>query len=155
VVVILVRTKTIEEYLEIIYILERDEGRARPGRIASALGVRPASITEMLKKLESEGFITYRSRRGACLTLSGWDIVQYLSRRHSVIAAFLRSIGVSEGGAEKDACQIEHHISEETIQQIELFLSSHRTPEKREDLERRGGGKGEPDCVDTSIFIPI
>lgn len=117
------RRKTIEEYLESIYRIQREsDGRASTGRIASLLGVSPPSITEMLKKLGDEGLVVYEPHAGVELSARGWKIAEHLSRRHALLASFLRSIGVSPECAEQDACQIEHHISEETIARIEEYL---------------------------------
>jgi DtxR family Mn-dependent transcriptional regulator len=116
------RKKTVEEYIEVISSLERDEGEARPGRMAAKLGVKPPSITEMLRKLEEEGLVIYRSYSGVRLTPAGRAIAGCLARRHEILAEFLTLIGVSRARAEKDACQIEHHISEESVERIEEFI---------------------------------
>ena len=55
------RYKTIEEYIETICVLEQRNGRAQTGMIATHLGVKPPSITEMLQKLERQGLIHYES----------------------------------------------------------------------------------------------
>jgi DtxR family Mn-dependent transcriptional regulator len=116
------RKKTVEEYIEVICSLEREEGEARPGRMAARMGLKPPSITEMLRKLEEEGLVIYRSYSGVHLTPAGLAIARNLTRRHEILAEFLISIGVTRNRAEKDACQIEHHISEESVERIEEFV---------------------------------
>ncbi len=120
------RKKTVEEYIEVISSLEREEGESRPGKMATRLGVKPPSITEMLRKLEEEGLIIYRSYSGIRLTPAGRTIARCLSRRHEILSEFLVQIGVSRTRAEKDACQIEHHISEESVKKIEEFIHQSR-----------------------------
>ncbi len=52
------RKKTIEDYAEIIYILEEEKGMVHTNDIASALDINPASVTEIFQKLNDEGYMT-------------------------------------------------------------------------------------------------
>jgi DtxR family Mn-dependent transcriptional regulator len=116
------RHKTIEEYIEIICVLEQRDGRAQTGMIASRLGVKPPSITEMLQKLEREGLIQYESYSGATLTSSGKKMARELMQKHRVIADLLEILGIDREKAETDACEIEHHVSPETLKRLEQFV---------------------------------
>ena len=116
------RRKTTEEYIEIICLLERQEGRAQTGRIADAINVKPPSVTEMLRKLEQEGLIVYESYAGATLTPAGEEMARDLRRRHRTFADLLELLGVAGETAETDACQFEHHVSPETLEHLRLFL---------------------------------
>jgi DtxR family Mn-dependent transcriptional regulator len=118
----MVRKKTIEEYIEVIYFLENSEGSAQTGKIASEMKVKPSSVTEMLKKLKKVGLVKYESYTGSTLTPSGRKTAQELARRHKAIADFLEIIGVQRAMAEIDACQIEHHVSSESMQRVEKFV---------------------------------
>ena len=116
------KQKTIEEYIEIIYVLEETEGRAHTGMIASQMGVKPPSVTEILHKLQKKGLVKYESYIGATLTPSGKKMARELMKKHKVIADFLEIIGVERGLAEIDACQIEHHVSSVTMEHLEKFV---------------------------------
>ncbi len=116
------KQKTIEEYIEVIYALEIGEGRAQTGRIASEMNVKPSSATEMLQKLQKEGLLDYKTYAGATLTPAGRRLAQELGGRHRVIASFLKIIGVEKAAAELDACQMEHHVSRETMERLETFV---------------------------------
>jgi DtxR family Mn-dependent transcriptional regulator len=116
------RHKTIEEYIETICVLEQREGRAQTGMIASRMGVKPPSITEMLQKLEREGLIHYESYTGATLTSSGKKMARELMQKHRVIADLLEILGIDHKLAETDACEIEHHVSPETLKRLEQFV---------------------------------
>lgn len=94
------RKKTVEEYIEVIFALEREEGRATTGRIASEMNVKPSSATEMLQKLQKEGFLQYESYAGATLTESGRRLALELNGKHEAIADFLAIIGVDRAVAE-------------------------------------------------------
>jgi DtxR family Mn-dependent transcriptional regulator len=117
-----VKRKTIEEYVEVIYLLEAEDGRAQTGRIARELKVRPSSATEMLQKLQEEGLLRYEIYSGANLTPAGKKLARELKRRHGVIADFLEIIGVERAIADADACQIEHHVSRESMEKLEKFV---------------------------------
>lgn len=124
------RPKTIEEYVETIYCLEKKEGRASTGTLAALMGVKPPSITELLQKLEKEGFVKYQSHAGATLTPKGRVLAEELMRKHRAVEEFLVTIGIRKETAEIDACQIEHHVSHETVCHIEELIRSIRlTPE--------------------------
>ena len=116
------RHKTIEEYIETIFILEQQEGRAQTGMIASRMGVKPPTITEMLQKLEREGLIHYESYTGATLTRSGKKMARELMQKHRIIADLLEILGIDYKQAETDACQIEHHVSPEALKRLEQFV---------------------------------
>ena len=116
------RHKTIEEYIETICVLEQRNGRAQTGMIASRMGVKPPSITEMLQKLEREGLIQYESYNGAILTGSGKKLARELMQKHRIIANLLEILGINQELAEVDACQIEHHVSPETLKRLEQFV---------------------------------
>ncbi len=116
------RHKTIEEYIETICVLEQRNGRAQTGLIASRLGVKPPSITEMLQKLERERLIKYESYSGATLTSSGKKMARELMQKHRVIADLLEILGIDREQAETDACEIEHHVSPETLKRLKTFV---------------------------------
>ena len=116
------KQKTIEEYIEIIYVLQKKDGRAHTVRIASEMEVKPPSVTEILHKLQGEGYIIYKTHHGAVLTHSGEKIAKKLMKKHKVIADFLEIIGINRELAEIDACQIEHHVSKETMNRLEKFV---------------------------------
>ncbi len=116
------RKKTIEEYIELIYILEQKDGHAHTGSIATEMDIKAPSVTQMLQKLEKEGLVQYQSYTGATLTKKGKKLALHLMEKHRVIREFLELIGIDEVTAERDACQIEHHISTGSVRQLEKFV---------------------------------
>ena len=55
------------------------------------------------------------------LTGAGLSIALKIYEKHLVIQQFLVSIGVSEETAKKDACRMEHVISDESFERIKLI----------------------------------
>ncbi len=116
------RRKTIEEYIETIYVLQQREGYAHTSAIAAEMDVQAPSVTEILQKLQREGYVDYTPYRGATLTDEGRTLADELMDKHRTIADFLDIIGVERTRAEIDACQIEHHVSRQSIKQLEKFV---------------------------------
>ena len=68
-------TRKAEDYLEAIFNITEEKGYTRIKDIASARGVNPASVVEMMKKLDDMGFVIYRKYDGVRLTPKGKAIV--------------------------------------------------------------------------------
>lgn len=131
------RHKTIEEYIETIYVLEQRNGRAQTGMIAEHMGIKPPSITEMLHKLKQEGLIHYEAYTGATLTSAGNRMARDLMQKHRVIADLLEIFGIEREHAEVDACEIEHHVSTKTLKRLGQFVEFVREdPATTESIRR-------------------
>jgi DtxR family Mn-dependent transcriptional regulator len=115
-------TKTIEEYIEVIYSLEKKRGSAHTNDIALKLKVKPPSVTEMLQKLHDLGLVNYKPYQGTKLSSSGTKIAQELMQKHRTLAKFFEIIDIDKETAEVDACQIEHHVTAKTIRQLKKFI---------------------------------
>ncbi len=118
-------TKALEDYLKAIYIIQAIEGKkvVRVKDIASLLNVKMSSVTDALRKLSDLGLINYSKRNYVELTPKGENIAVKLYQRWEVIFKFLRDwLGVDEDIAKKDACRIEHVISEKTYNAIRRKL---------------------------------
>ena len=115
-------TKTVEEFIEVIYTLEQKHGIARTTGIASTLGLRPASVTEMLQKLGGMDLVNYKPYYGVTLTAEGKMMAKRLMHTHKTLADFLEIIGVDRKDAEIDACQIEHHVTPKTMENLNKFV---------------------------------
>lgn len=107
--------ESMENYLETIYILQQKTGYVRAIDIATELGFSKPSVSNAMKKLRAEGYITVTDRSKISLTEAGRKVAEATYERHCVIAASLIRIGVSEKTALEDACRMEHIISEETF----------------------------------------
>jgi len=115
-----------EDYLLEIYRLERKKGYARNKDIARALGVSASTVTEMLGKLERDGYVIFERYFGAKLTEKGKELVKFLKERRRVIREFLISLGASRELAEEQACLIEHVIKPETLELMRKYLETLR-----------------------------
>ena len=110
-----------ENYLETILILAEKSSRVRAVDISTALGFAKASISFAMKKLKSGGYIEIDSEGFITLTKKGKEIAERMYERHTLISDWLVSLGVDRETAAKDACKIEHIISEKSF----LALKNH------------------------------
>jgi DtxR family Mn-dependent transcriptional regulator len=115
-------SKKVEDYLEAIFIIIKRKGYARTTDIADCLEVKPATVTEMLRKLDSKGFIQYRKYEGAVLTNEGYKIGEAVKGRHEALKTLLKFFQIPEDIADKDACLMEHGLDPVTVIQIKKFV---------------------------------
>ncbi|HSF81950.1 MAG TPA: metal-dependent transcriptional regulator [Anaerolineales bacterium] len=118
---------TIEDYLKIIYELTADEGRATTKRIAARLGVTPASVTGMLKRLANSdpALVEYRKHRGVLLTPAGRQVALEIIRHHRLLELFLHeTLGYTWDEVHAEADRLEHVISEDMEERIAQSLGN-------------------------------
>jgi DtxR family Mn-dependent transcriptional regulator len=117
-------TQSLEDYLEMVSFLS-DDGEVRVTDIASRLGVSKPSVLTALKTLEEQGLLEHERYRRVNLTKEGSRQAADIRERHSTLTAFLQDIiGVSAETAEKDACKMEHLLSDETLKKIKTLVKS-------------------------------
>ena len=111
-----------EDYLEQILILLESKGYARSTDIAEALGYSKPSVSIAMKKLRENGYISMEKGGLISLTDKGEPIARRIYDRHLTLTKFFISIGVDEEIARKDACKVEHDLSEETYAAIRRHM---------------------------------
>jgi Mn-dependent DtxR family transcriptional regulator len=110
-----------EDYLERIQELIDAKGYARVVDIAASLGISQASVTNMVQRLDAEGFVLYKKYRGLILTEEGKAIAKAISHRHRILTDFLSRLGVSPEEVERDVEGMEHHLSAASLKAIEAL----------------------------------
>ncbi|TFG15548.1 metal-dependent transcriptional regulator [Candidatus Thorarchaeota archaeon] len=123
-------SKSMEQYIETIYDLQRDYGAASVTDIASDRQVKSPSVTYVLRKLKSLGLINYKRYRSVTLTKQGTEIAEKLERTHKTLRWFLEMIGVSPAIADEDACELEHLVHRETVEKLAQFVDWMKNSEK-------------------------
>jgi DtxR family Mn-dependent transcriptional regulator len=116
------RKKTIEEYLEVIFSIQKNKKVVHTNDVAISLKVNPASVTEMFSKLTSEGYINYEKYNGVTLTTKGNKIAIMLKIRHETLRHFLELLGIEKKLADSDACKIEHNVHPKTVDKLRKFV---------------------------------
>ena len=104
-----------DDYLEQILHLIEATGYARAVDISKNLGISQASVTNMLRKLDSEGLVNHEKYRGTVLTEEGHRIARAIIERHETLTRFLRLFGLEEETIYRDVEGMEHHVSRPTL----------------------------------------
>ena len=112
----------LEDYVELIAELGAEGALVGPTALARHLGVSHASVIKCIVRMGREGLVTSLPYRGVALTEAGHALAATVRRRHRVVVALLRAVGVPEADAEADAEGIEHHVSGSTLEAFERFL---------------------------------
>src|SRR5918992_1502278 len=118
-----------KEYLEAIYELEEEGRRILQARIGERLGLAPATVSEGMKRLVSEGYITVEGARDISLTEEGRAVAEALVRRHRLAERMLT-----------DILGIPWHLCHHQAEDWEKVM----TPEVEEAILARL--EGEPTC---------
>lgn len=112
-----------EDYVELIAELIEAQGEARPVDIAERLGVKPPTVSKNISRLKAAGLVRREPYRAIFLTNEGQELADACMRRHRIVVAFLRSLGIDEDTAERDAEGIEHHVSDITLEAFESHIN--------------------------------
>ncbi|HHX80642.1 MAG TPA: metal-dependent transcriptional regulator [Acholeplasmataceae bacterium] len=119
-------TKSIEDYLEAILIVEKRDKKVKSVKIAELLGVSKPGVNKAMNVLKDNNLIDKADYGDITLTDKGREIANRIYEKHLLIKEFLIILGVSEETAEQDCCKIEHILSDETLKQINNFLNNNR-----------------------------
>ena len=115
-----------EMYLETILILSRQKGNVRSIDVCERLGYSKPSVSRAVGILRRGGYLNMDSHGILTLTESGTAIAEKILERHQILTRALILLGVSEEIATEDACRIEHHISDETVEMIRKHLENYQ-----------------------------
>ena len=119
-----------EMYLETIYILAKKNGKVRSLDVAEYMGFSKPSVSRAVNLLKKGEYITVDDSGYLKLTEIGTMIAEKIFERHTLLTNFLEKIGVDRATASKDACKMEHHISEETFTAIKKHAEKYLKEEK-------------------------
>ena len=136
-------TQSIEDYLKAIFELTRTQERASTNQISQRMGVTPASVTGMLKRLAAYDppLLEYHKHRGVALTAEGEQVALELIRHHRLLELYLHErLGYSWDEVHDEADRLEHVISENFEERIaqalgDPLLDPHGDPIPTRDLQ--------------------
>jgi len=106
-------TESVEDYLETMYRIEQKGEKVSTTNIASKMGVSAASVSEMMKKLDRFGYVSYTPYKAIGLTRKGRMAGRKMLSRHRVIERFLEGMGMHKHRIHSEAHTLEHYISDE------------------------------------------
>lgn len=140
-----------EDYLKQLYRLEQNGGSVGNKQVAEALGIAPASVSEMLAKLGKEGLIRYEAYKGTSLTDEGRHMAIHLLRGHRLWEVFLREyLGYSWSEAHEDAELLEHVTPARLSERLDAYLNHPSHCPHGEPIPRSGEPAAEAPLIPLS-----
>lgn len=119
-------TSTVENYVKAIYSEQQmiaGGAVVSLGRLATALGVVPGTVTTMIRTLDDAGLVAYRPRVGVRLTRQGEKLALAVLRRHRIVELFLvRILGCDWTEVHDEAEELEHVISDKVLERMDALL---------------------------------
>lgn len=113
-----------EMYLETILILKNKNSSVRAVDISAEMKISKASVSRALARLKKEKCIEIDENGHIIFTDYGRKMAEKIYERHQVLTKVIMSMGVDEITASKDACKIEHHISDKTFNAIKDYIKN-------------------------------
>ncbi|MCE5337597.1 MAG: metal-dependent transcriptional regulator [Methanomicrobiaceae archaeon] len=135
---------TFEDYLEaVLTVTGNGRQPATSQEIAVALGTERATAETTIASLVEEGYLERATGDAVRLTEKGRSVAAGVARKHRVLQCFLTEmLGVDEDAASKEACTLEHGISDETIERLSSYMEGAEAPQ-----ERGGRCRGREACT--------
>jgi DtxR family Mn-dependent transcriptional regulator len=116
-------TASVEDYLKAVYEVEQRAGAASTSDVAQLLGVAPASVSGMVRRLAGQGLLAHEPYRGVRLTAAGRRAALRTLRRHRVIESYLvHALGYPWDRVHEEAERLEHAASDELIDRMATAL---------------------------------
>ena len=113
-----------EDYLEAILVLQRQKGMVRSVDVARHLEVTKPSVCHAVATLRDGGFLTMDRDYFLHLTDVGRKVAEQIYEKHRFFTERLIEAGVDPETAERDACRIEHVISDESFRRLKAVAKS-------------------------------
>lgn len=116
-------TSTEQDYIKHIYHLQDESSLVTTNELAAGLNTRPASVTDMLKKLKAKELLTYERYRGFRLSEDGNKVALGIIRRHRLWEFFLsEKLQFSWNEVHEVAEELEHITHEKLIEKLDAYL---------------------------------
>ena len=116
-------SRSIEDYLKVIYKLQADSGSAHTSAIAEALSIAAPSVSGMVKRLAEAGLLEHSRYRGVRLTVDGQQQALRMLRRHRIIESYLiEELNYDWHNVHEEAERLEHAVSDDLIDRMDRAL---------------------------------
>ena len=113
-----------ENYLKAIFHLQQDQSSVSTNALAEALNTKPASVTDMLKKLKQQRLLQYEKYKGVKLTNEGRKVAVSIVRKHRLWEFFLvEKLGFGWEEVHDIAEEMEHISSKKLIDRLDQYLN--------------------------------
>lgn len=113
--------------MEGILVLQKQNGYVRSVDLARYMGFSKPSISYAVKTLRKSGYLLVDEDGGLELTPIGLEIAEKIYERHLFFTQWLMDAGISPVTAEREACQLEHAISQESFELLRAVYSNSKS----------------------------
>jgi len=132
-------------YLKTLYNVRSDHDVAHVRDLAQGLGVSPATVSGVLKKLERLHLVDHERYGIVALTPVGSRVAECVLRKYETIRDVLIEVfGVDPGTAAVDACMMEHGVSPVTVHRMRSLLDLARAGKVALPRRQRPRPKNDP-----------
>ena len=120
-------SRSVEDYLKVIYHLTESGDSASTTAIADALDLAAPSVSGMIKRLAEAGLAEHQPYKGVTLTSDGRQAALRMLRRHRIIETYLVShLGYTWDNVHDEAEKLEHAVSEDLVERMSHALGDPR-----------------------------
>jgi len=134
------QTQAVEDYLKTIYEIQSQQGKVATTVLAERMGVAPASVTGMIKKLADMHLVVYERYQGVTLTETGQKIALEVIRHHRLVELYLaEALGVPWDLVHDEAEKWEHILSEDVEDRMDEALGYPTTDPHGAPIPTRDG----------------
>ena len=109
-------SESTEDHLERIAGLIEHKGYARVTDVAEELGVKPSTVSNMVRRLAARGFVNYEKYRGFSLTEEGRVVAARIKARHQILTELFNLLELAPETADQEVEEIEHHLRPQTLE---------------------------------------
>lgn len=151
-------SEAVEDYLKAIYTIADGTTPVSTSAIAARLGVAPASVTQMLKKLADmkPRLVVYRRHHGVQLTPQGEKVALEVIRHHRLVELFLQeALGMSWDEVDQEAERLEHVVSASLADRMAEKLGNPQFDPHGDPIPSKTGDMPEGDALLNLAQIPV
>ena len=115
-----------EDYLEAVLVIQKKKGMVRSVDVSRHMEVSKPSVCHAVATLRDGGFLTMDSDYFLHLTDVGREVAEQIYEKHRFFTEMLINAGVDPITAERDACRMEHVISQESFKHLRDAYNAHK-----------------------------
>jgi len=116
-------SKSLEEYLKNIYIINKQNGKVRVTDIANKMKYTKPSVNKAINNLKENNLLNYESYGEIELTKEGEDLAKKILEAYDIVFVFLKDVlNLKEEDAKSEAENIKSSLADNTINQLAKYV---------------------------------
>ena len=116
-------SKSLEEYLKTMYVLNKQNGRVRVTDVAEKMNCTKASVNKAVNNLKSNQLLNYETYGTIELTEKGENLAKKILEAYDIVYVFLKDVlNLDEESAKSEAEKIKSTIADETINKLAKYI---------------------------------